>query len=51
MPFFQNSGLFLFTSRPYRLRAEVIMLLTLMDELDKLTLAERVAWITPEDLQ
>ena len=51
MSFLQNSGLFLRTTRPFKLRAEGVMLLTLMDAPDKLTLAERVVWITPEGLQ
>ena len=51
MSFLQNSGLFLLATRPYKLRAEVVMLVTLMDEPDKLTLAERIVWITPEGLQ
>ena len=36
------------TTRPYRLQDEVLLLLTLMDEPEKLPVAGRVMWITPE---
>ena len=51
MSFVQNNRLFVRTTRPYRLGDEVVLLLTLMDESDKLTLAGRVVWITPEGVQ
>ena len=46
--FLLNGGLFVPTTRPYRLGDEVFLLLTLMDEREKLPVAGRVAWITPE---
>ena len=46
--FLQNGGLFVPTTRPYRLQDEVLLLLTLMDEPEKLPVAGRVMWITPE---
>ena len=46
MSFLQNGGLFVPTTRPYRLGDEVFLLLTLMDELEKLPVAARVFWIT-----
>ena len=48
MSFLQNGGLFVPTTRPYRLGDEVFLLLTLMDEPEKLPVAGRVVWITPE---
>ena len=51
MSFLQNGGLFVPTTRPYRLQDEVFLLLTLMDEPEKLPVAGRVVWITPEGAQ
>ena len=51
MSFLQNGGLFVPTTRPYRLGDEVFLLLTLMDEPEKLPLAGRVVWITQEGTQ
>ena len=51
MSFLQNGGLFVPTTRPYRLGDEVFLLLTLMDEPEKLPVAGRVVWITPEGAQ
>ena len=48
MSFLQTGGLFVPTTRPYRLGDEVFLLLTLMDEPEKLPVAGRVVWITPE---
>ena len=44
----QNGGLFVPETRPYQLGDEVFLLLTLMDEPEKLPVAGRVVWITPE---
>ena len=51
MSFLQNGGLFVPTTRPYRLGDEVFLLLTLIDEPEKLPVAGRVVWITPEGAQ
>ena len=51
MSFLQNGGLFVPTTRPYRLGDEVFLLLTLMDEPEKLPVAGRVVWITQEGTQ
>ena len=48
MSFLQNGGLFAPTTRPYRLGDEVFLLLTPMDEREKLPAGRRVAWISPE---
>ncbi len=47
MPFIRNGGLFLPTSKPYKLGDEVFILLSLMEEGDKLPVAGKVVWITP----
>ena len=51
MPFVQNGGLFIPTSKSYKLGDEVFMLLNLMDEPEKLPVAGRVVWITPKGAQ
>lgn len=51
MPFVKNGGLFIPTHKPYRIGDEVFMLLTLMDEAEKLPVAGRVVWITPRGAQ
>ena len=51
MPFVKNGGLFIPTGRPYRLGDEVFMLLTLMEEKEKLPIAGRIVWITPAGAQ
>ena len=48
MSLLQNGGLFVPTTRPYRRGYEVFLLLTLMDEPEKLPVAGRVLWITPK---
>lgn len=47
MPFVKNGGLFIPTSKPYRLGDEVFLLLTLMEEPEKIPVAGKVVWITP----
>ena len=47
MPFLQNGGLFVPTNKQYRIGDEVFMLLSLMDEPEKIPIAGRVVWITP----
>lgn len=51
MPYLKGGGIFIPTNRAYRLGDEVFMLLTLMDDPNKLPVAGRVAWITPEGAQ
>lgn len=51
MPFVKNGGLFIPTSKPYRLGDEVFMLLTLMDEKERLPIAGRIIWLTPKGAQ
>lgn len=51
MPFIKNGGLFMPTSKTYRLGDEVFMLLNLMDEPEKVPVAGKVVWITPKGAQ
>ncbi|MDE1166367.1 MAG: PilZ domain-containing protein [Pseudomonas sp.] len=51
MPFIKNGGLFIPTSKSYKLGDELFMLLNLMDEAEKIPVAGRVAWITPKGAQ
>jgi len=47
MQFVQNGGLFIPTTKQYKMGDEVFMLLTLMDEAERLPVAGRIIWITP----
>lgn len=51
MPFVKNGGLFISTKKSYNLDNEVFVLLTLMDEKEKIPFAGRVVWITPKGAQ
>ncbi len=51
MPFVRNGGLFIPTNKTYQLGDEVFMLLTLMDEKEKLPVAGKIIWITPKGAQ
>ena len=51
MPFVNNGGLFIPTNKPYRLGDEVFMLLTLMDDAERIPVAGRIVWITPQGAQ
>jgi type IV pilus assembly protein PilZ len=51
MPFIKGGGIFIPTTKSYRLGDEVFMLLTLMDDPNKLPVAGKVAWITPAEAQ
>ena len=51
MPFVKNGGLFIPTNKSYKLGDEVFMLLTLMDETEKLPIAGKIIWITPKGAQ
>ncbi len=47
MPFIKNGGLFIPTTKKYSLGDEVFMLLSLIDEPERLAVAGKVVWITP----
>jgi len=51
MPFLKNGGLFIPTSKNYKLGDEVFMLLNLMDEAEKIPVAGKVVWVTPKGAQ
>lgn len=51
MPFVEHGGLFIPTNKTYVLGDEVFMLLSLMDEPEKIPVAGRVIWITPKGAQ
>jgi type IV pilus assembly protein PilZ len=51
MPFLENGGLFVPTNKAYSLGDEVFMLLTLMDEPEKIPIAGKVVWVTPRGAQ
>ncbi len=51
MPFLRNGGLFVPTNKTYHIGDEVFMLLSLMDEPEKIPIAGKVVWITPPGAQ
>ena len=51
MSFLNNGGLFVATQRDIGLGQEVLLLLNLMDEPEKLPVAGKVVWLTPEGAQ
>lgn len=51
MPYLKTGGLFVPTQRRYNLGDEVFILLTLMEDKDRLPVAGKVVWITPTGAQ
>ena len=51
MPFVTNGGLFVATDKNYRLGEEIFLLLNIMDEPEKIPVAGKVVWITPQGAQ
>lgn len=51
MPFVKNGGLFIPTNKAYNLGEEVFMLLTLMDDKERLPVAGKIVWLTPPGAQ
>jgi type IV pilus assembly protein PilZ len=47
MPFLTNGGIFVPTSKPYKIGEEIYLILTLMDDPTKYPIAGKIAWITP----
>lgn len=47
VPLFTDGGLFLPTTREYRLGEDIYLLLTLPDDLQRYPVAGKVAWLTP----
>jgi type IV pilus assembly protein PilZ len=51
MPYVQNGGLFIPTNKTYNLGDEVFMLLSLMDDNERLPVAGKIIWMTPKGAQ
>jgi len=51
MPFVKGGGLFIPTKKSYHIGEEVFMLLTLMEETEKIPVAGKIIWITPAGAQ
>ncbi|MBB72506.1 MAG: pilus assembly protein PilZ [Legionellales bacterium] len=51
MPYIMGGGLFIQTEKIYTLGDEVFILLKLMDDPEKYTIAGRIVWITPKAAQ
>ena len=51
MPYVQNGGLFIPTNKNYNLGDEVFMLLSLMDDGERLPVAGKIIWMTPKGAQ
>ena len=51
MPFVRNGGLFIPTTKSYKLGDEVFMLLTLIEDKEKMPIAGKIIWLTPKGAQ
>jgi type IV pilus assembly protein PilZ len=51
MPFIKGGGLFIPTSKSYKMGEEVFMLLTLLDDPAKIPVSGKVVWLTPMSAQ
>lgn len=51
MSFIKNGGLFVPTNNQYALGDQVFILLTLMDETEKIPVVGKVVWMTPKGAQ
>ncbi|NDP42839.1 MAG: pilus assembly protein PilZ [Aromatoleum sp.] len=51
MPFLRGGGIFIPTARQYQLGEEVFMLLSLMDDPNRIAVQGKVVWVTPEGVQ
>jgi type IV pilus assembly protein PilZ len=51
MPFVKGGGIFIPTTRPYRLGDEIFMLISLLGDPEKVPVAGKVVWITPAGSQ
>ena len=51
MPYVKNGGLFVPTNKKYALGDEVFILLTLMEDEDRIPVAGKVIWVTPPGSQ
>lgn len=51
MPYVKNGGLFIPTNKSYSLGDEVFMLLSLMDDSERIPVAGKIIWMTPKEAQ
>ncbi len=51
MPWVEGGGIFIPTTRPYKLGDVVFMLLSLMDDANRLAVQGKVVWVTPQGVQ
>ncbi|NII10327.1 PilZ domain-containing protein [Oleiagrimonas sp. C23AA] len=51
MPFLKGGGLFVPTAQSYQLGDEVVLLISLLEEAERLSVAGKVVWITPVGAQ
>jgi type IV pilus assembly protein PilZ len=51
MPYIKGGGIFVPTAKRYSIGDEVFILLTLLDDKERLPVAGRVCWITPHGAQ
>jgi type IV pilus assembly protein PilZ len=51
MPFLKGGGIFIPTNRQYQLGEEVFMLLSLMDDPQRIAVQGKVVWLTPDGVQ
>jgi type IV pilus assembly protein PilZ len=51
MSYVKNGGLFIPTNKQYSLGDEVFMLLSLMDDKERLPVAGKIIWVTPQGAQ
>lgn len=51
MPYIRGGGIFIPTNRLFNLGDEVFMLLTLLDDVNKLAVSGKVVWLTPGGAQ
>jgi len=51
MPFFKQGGLFVRTSRHYKIGQSLALQVTLPDALDSIGVSGKVAWLTPQGAQ
>ncbi len=51
MPFVRNGGLFIPTNKIYQLGDEVFVVLTLLEDKEKMPVAAQIIWLTPQGAQ
>ncbi len=51
MPFLENGGIFIPTSKQYQIDDEVFLLLSLARETDRIPVNGKIAWVTPLNAQ